>query len=88
MDAAMTRPTRFQIMRRNRPKVAKARKTLRERIDEIERTMCAEWGEVVVLEKDLAEAQEQLARSRERQLPRPSRLRRLFDWTMSMGAGA
>jgi septal ring factor EnvC (AmiA/AmiB activator) len=88
MDAAMSKPTKFGIMRRNRRKLAKARKTLRERIDDLEREICAEWDELVVIEKDLADIQDQFARSRECQLPRQSAPRRLLNWSMGMRVSA
>ena len=83
----MTRPSKFEIMRHNRSKGAKPLKaTLRQRIDDIEAEMEAEWGAVT---GELAALQENLAWARERQLPRrPSRLRRLVNWTMGMGAAA
>jgi len=90
MDAAMTRPTRFQIMRRNRPKLKRVQKSLRQRIDDIEREMLAEWRAEALLKEQhkLAVAAAQLARYGNAQPPRRSRLSRFLNWTMGMGANA
>jgi len=39
----VARRTLFEIMRGNRPKLVKARETLRQRIDRIEREVTASW---------------------------------------------
>jgi hypothetical protein len=84
----MNKPSRWEIMRRNRPKLVKARENLRQRIDRIEREVTAEWDTVAAEDLRLLEAA--LAHAREQSLPRsrPSALRRFLEWTMAMGARA
>jgi uncharacterized protein (UPF0216 family) len=75
LPMTMNKPTRFEIMRRNRPKVIKARKTMRQWIDHLEAEVTAPWG--TEYERELRETAEALARDRERQLRTPW-YRRLF----------
>jgi hypothetical protein len=80
----MNKPTRYEIMRRNRPKLLKARspkRFLRERIDAIEREIVEEWTPTEV--DEVRRTEERLALRAELQLRRPrqpSPLRRLLEW--------
>jgi hypothetical protein len=84
----MNKPTRWEIMRRNRPKLVKASESMVQRIDRIEREITEEWDTIAA--DDLRMLEEALARAREQSLRRssPSLARRLLNWTMGMGARA
>jgi hypothetical protein len=85
----MNKPSRYEIMRRNRPKLLKARspkKALRERIDEIERQVVEDWTPTEV--EEIRQTEERLALRAELQVYRPrrpqSRLRKLLQWLPGM----
>lgn len=80
----MNRPTPFENMRRNRPKVERSRNSLRDRIDRLEREVC-DWS--VAAEAAIEDVQEQLTVARQVQ-PRPGLLRRVFNFACGLGENA
>jgi hypothetical protein len=84
--ARMSMPSKFEVMRRNRPKVARARTTILEKIAQVEAEVTAQWE--VDHSEQLREIAEAIAHDRERQLRRVSWLRRALNWSMGFGAAA